>query len=264
MQCTQCGHINQSGKYCVKCGASLEAAAASEALNPGFGQQAAPAPAVHPVQDATSAGPNPQLQQVKQMSSQYFSYFFQVLQNPVRVAQTTNEGHMANGIITLFLFCLILPLIVYFQARASLGGFLSDHIPFGTVVVKPFFFLLLVVLMVNSIIYFVLKLGNVVADYRAVTARFGTFMIPSVTFLFVSLLFSIIKFDSEVVGWVTGIGVFSWFVAICFAIYSFKKDHSSGLDAFWGVIITYASSILLLYVFGDNLVTNLLGGLDNF
>lgn len=261
MQCTQCGHINQSGKFCVNCGSRLEASAATEASNSPLSQPVSPAPSVQPVQHSAPAQMNPQLQQVKEMGGQYFSFFYQVLRNPVRIAETTNAGHMANGIITLVLFCLLLPLIVYFQARAS-WGFYVDDVPFGAVVVKPFFFLLLIVLMVNSIIFLVLKLGNVTADYREVTARFGALMIPSVAFIFVAFLFSIIQFDSEVVGWVSGLGVFSWLVAICFTIYSFKKGHSSGLDAFWGVVITYAASILIVYVLGDNIVNNLLNGLD--
>lgn len=261
MQCTQCGHINQSGKFCVNCGAKLETSAATGAPESPFTPPVPPAPSVQPLQQAAPAQPNPQLQQVKQVGGQYFSFFYQVLRNPVRISETTNAGHMVNAIITLVLFCLLLPLIAYFQARASLGVF-GDAVPFGAVVVKPFFFLLLIVLMVNSIIFFVLKLGNVTADYREVTSRFGALMIPSVTFIFVALLFLIIQVDSEVVGWILGLGVFSWLVAICFTIYSFKKGHSSGLDAFWGVILTYAASILLIYVFGDTVVNNLLGGLD--
>ncbi|KIL37500.1 hypothetical protein SD71_02385 [Cohnella kolymensis] len=196
MQCTQCGHDNQSGKFCVNCGSKLEASAATEASNSPLSQPVSPALSAQPVQYNTPSQMNPQLQQVKEMGGQYFSFFYQVLRNPVRVAETTNAGHMANAIITLVLFCLLLPLTAYFQLRAAYG-FFGDSVPFGGIVIKPFFFLLLIVLMVNSIIFLVLKLGNVNADYRDVTARFGTLMTPSVTFIFAAFLFSIIQFDSE-------------------------------------------------------------------
>ncbi|QMV43008.1 zinc ribbon domain-containing protein [Cohnella cholangitidis] len=286
MQCTQCGQLNQSAKFCVKCGTKLpvaatEVAATSEAVNYDHRAPADPIaasqqpasqqsyqPNTYANQPVAPSQPNPQLQQAKQISKQYFSYFLEVLKSPVKSGQASNAGHMVNGLITIILFSLILPLIAYFQIRESVkrfGGFMGDDldVPFGAVVIKPFVFLILVVMMVNSIIFLVLKMGNVVINYREVTARFGTFMIPSVTFFFIGLLFTLMGMDSEILAWVIGAGMFSWFVAICFTIYSFKRDHTSGLDAFYGVIITYAGSILLLYLFGDNVLASLLRGLND-
>ncbi|TVY01287.1 hypothetical protein [Cohnella terricola] len=206
---------------------------------------------------------NVQLQKAKQLSKMYFSYFGEVLKNPVRTGQASTADHMTNGLITMILFSLVLPLIFYFQIKASArkyGGFLIDHldVPFGSVVVKPFFFLILIVLMVNSIVFLVLKMGNVTVRYQEITARFGTFMIPSVTFLVVGLLFTWLGIGGGALGWVIGVGLFSWFVAICFTIYSFKRDHTSGLDAYYAVVITYAASILILYLFGDSILGSLL------
>ncbi|WP_239616101.1 zinc ribbon domain-containing protein [Cohnella mopanensis] len=283
MQCTQCGQMNQSAKFCVKCGTRLPVEAASEMAatsEVGSFDLRKPANAIPPAQQpmsnantyasqqAAPSQPNQQLQQAKQISKQYFSYFLEVLKNPVKIGQASTADHMTNGLITIVLFSLILPFIAYFQLRerAKLyGGFLGNKldVPFGDVVIKPFVFLLLVVMMVNSIIFLVLKMGNVVTHYREVIARFGTFMIPSATFFFLGLLFTFLSMDSEILAWIIGAGVFSWFVAICFTIYSFKRDHTSGLDAFYGVIITYAGSILLLYLFGDNLLASLLDGLGN-
>jgi len=245
VHCSQCGYQNQEAKFCVKCGANL-------------GGQTAQSTA------RSTAQPNVQLQKAKQLSKMYFSYFVEVLKNPVRTGQASTADHMANGLITMILFSLVLPLIVFFQIKASarkFGGiFYSDHfdVPFGSVVVKPFFFLILIVLMVNSIVFLVLKMGNVTVRYQEVTARFGTFMIPSVTFLVIGLLFTWLRIGGGALGWVIGIGIFSWFVAICFTIYSFKRDHTSGLDAYYAVVITYAASILILYLFGDSLLGSLL------
>ena len=141
VQCQQCGHMNSSAKFCVKCGANLDmetaSASASETSNNANSNSS-------PVQQ------NVQLQQVKQISKQYFSYFLEVLKSPVRTGETSNAGHVANAFITLGLFALLLPLIVYFYLRSTIGdlnfmGF-ETHISFGRVVIKSFFILALIVL----------------------------------------------------------------------------------------------------------------------
>lgn len=276
MQCAQCGQINQSAKFCVKCGANLQAAATSENAGGGYQPPVQPLPTAQPQAQPTSfqkpaapVRPNPQLEQVKQVSKQYFSYFLEVLKSPVRKGQSSTSVHMLNGLITLILFSLILPLIAYFQARSvarrfDFGDFgLANSVSFSGVVIKPFFFLLIIVLLVNTVIFFVLKLGNVNLNYREVTARFGSFMIPSVAFFLVALLFSLISSGSVIMGLLIGIGVFSWFVAVCFVIYSFKKDQTSGLDAFYGVILTYIACAILIALLGADLANTLFGDLDS-
>lgn len=308
MQCYRCGHKDQSGKFCVKCGANLEAAASVEAINP-YDRQAVPPleqdsayrqsspqeqdsayrqsppleqdpayrqsppldqdqPYRQPPYDRTASysQANPQLQQMKTAGRQYFSHFVQTLKNPVRSGQSTDASHMANGLITLVLFCLLLPLIAYFQLQHSVRGF-SDFlgsrisVPFGAIVVKPFFFLLIVLMLVNSLQFLVLKWGKVDIRYQEVAARFGTFLMPGVAFLAGGFLLSLLGIGSALPGWLTAIGVFTLFVAVCFTIFSFKKDNESGLDAFYGVVITYAGSIVLLYLFGDNLLSGFFRGI---
>ncbi|MFC5407223.1 hypothetical protein ACFPOF_31225 [Cohnella soli] len=252
--------MNQSSKFCVKCGVNLQLAATSDTVNLGkqpdqYSQQSG---------GPTREEPNKQLQQAKQISKQYIAYFVQVLKSPTRTGQASDGSHMANGLITIVLFSLILPLIVYFQLRhrlSSFGGFVVNRIDFGSVVIKPFFFMLIILLLVNTVMFFVLKIGNENVNYREVTARFGSFMIPSVAFLLVALLFSLISDGSFIWGLSIGLGIFSWFVAVCLVIYSFKKDHTSGLDAFYGVIITYAASFILISLLGDDIASTLFRGL---
>jgi hypothetical protein len=206
-----------------------------------------------------------QLQQMKQISKQYFSYFLEVLKSPVSVGQTSNAGHVVHAFITLGLFALLLPLIVYFYLRSTIGdisfmGF-ETHVSFGRVVIKSFFILALIVLAGNSVLFLVLKMGKVEVKYKEVLARFGSFMVPSVALFTVALLFSLIGAHSVMGLFITG-GLFAWFASVGFVIYSFKKDNTSGLDAFYGVLITYVATLLLLYLFADDIFSNLIGGID--
>ncbi len=261
MQCNSCGQINpEESKFCVKCGANLLTAEAAEE-SPAFphlgtdqtGQQGGP------------SEPNPQLQQIKQMSSQYWKHFVQVLKQPTRIGEMTNESHMVNGIITMVLFSLMLPLIVYITLKNAVSGygFGFVHITFGDYVLKPLFFLLIVTLMVNSLIFLALKLGNVVASYREVIGRFGSYMIPSAAIVAFGVLLSILQVNGGFLGWVVLAGFFSWMLAVSATIYSYRSRHTGGLDPFYGVLGTFAGTLLLLYLFGDNLLSVFFNGMGN-
>jgi len=267
--------VNKSARFCVKCGANLEEQAASQIRSQAVPQldkteKVKTEPFVEddemkPARSGTNSQLNSQVRQAKQASKQYFGHFIQVLKSPVQVGQATNAGHMLHGVITFIMFSFILPLISYFLLRSALReysfGFssLESSVSFGEVVIKPFVFLLLLIFLVNSVIFFVLKLGKANITYGEVTARLGTFMIPAVAVLLLTLLLSLISAGSAITGLLIGIGVFSWFTAVCFTIYSLKKDHKSGLDPFYAVMITFVVSLLLFALFGDNIFLNMVG-----
>ncbi|WP_027085990.1 zinc ribbon domain-containing protein [Cohnella panacarvi] len=261
MQCNSCGQTNPEGsKFCVKCGASIETAAAAEAGQAfphlGAGQSGR--------QDQPSQ-PNPQLEQIKQVSSQYWKHFVQTLKQPTRIGETTNESNMVNGIITMVLFSLMLPLIVYFTLKNTVGGlgFGFVRITFGDYVLKPLIFLLIVAMMVNSLIFFALKLGNVVVSYREVIGRFGAYLIPSTAIMTFGVLLSLLELNGDLLGWVVLAGIFSWMLAVSATIYSYRNRHKDGLDPFYGILGTFAGSLLLLYLFGDNLLSVFFNGMGN-
>lgn len=261
MQCNSCGQNNPEGsKFCVKCGVSLQTPADAEAgqafLNLGTGQ---------PGQQGGPSEPNPQLQQIKQVSSQYWKHFVQVLKQPTRIGETTNDSHMVNGIITMVLFSLMLPLIVYFTLKNTVGGFgfRLMHISFGDIVLRPLIFLFLVTMMVNTLIFYALKLGNVVVSYREVIGRFGAYMIPSTAIMTFGVLLSLLKVNGDFLGWVVLAGIFSWMLAVSATIYSYRNRYKDGLDPFYGILGTFAGSLLLLYLFGDNLLSVFFDGMGN-
>ena len=186
----------------------------------------------------------------------------QVLKQPTRIGETTNAGHMVNGIITMVLFSLMLPLIVYFTYKNAWSGFgFGRNISFGDYVLKPLIFLFIVTMMVNTLIYFALKLGNVVLSYREVIGRFGANMIPSTAIMTFGVLLALLEVNGDFLGWVVLAGIFSWILAVSATIYSYRSRHTGGLDPFYGILGTFAGSALLLYLFGDNLLSVFFDGM---
>ncbi|RED64730.1 zinc ribbon domain-containing protein [Cohnella lupini] len=282
MLCLNCGQLNQTAKFCVKCGTNLLLSATSETANDDSrpyvepydlsksneseNEQPLPQRSAAYRPSEARARPNPQLEQAKRMSKQYVSFFVDALKSPVRTGRNTTGDHMFNGLITFILLSLIVPLIVYFQLRAGIGrlGIFGELIPvhFSTVVVRPFFYLVIIQLLVNSVIFFVLKPGNTGANFREVTARFGTLLVPSVAFFLFALLFSLLD-SSTLTSFGIVMGLLSWCVAVCFVIYSFKERHETGLDAFHGVIITFIVTIILIALLGDDIASSLFRGMRN-
>lgn len=267
MKCTQCGNVNQSGKFCVKCGASLETAAAATPSDAGFPVAAPRQPQESQHTYAQPAPPqnqfnqpNPQLQQAKQAANQFANLFVRVLKRPLRVSEQTTSAEMVSGIIAMVLFALLAPLVIYFELRTFAGDGASG-IPFGKTVLQPFVMLLIVLLVVNALILFALKLGNVTRSFREIVARLGAYTMPSVAVLAVGFLLALMGANLTFVFCLFGLAFFAWIVAIGSTVYSYKQAHTGGLDPFYGVLLTLAGTFLVVYLFRGVLLEGLIEGL---
>lgn len=267
MKCNQCGNVNQSGKFCVKCGASLETAAAAAPGDAGFPVAAPRQPQESPhtyAQPAPPQGPfnqpNPQLQQAKQAANQFANLFVQALKRPLRVSEQTASDQMVSGIISMVLFALLAPLVIYFELRTLMGDDASE-IPFGKTVLQPFVMLLIVLAVANVLILFALKLGNVSRGIKEIVARLGAYTIPSVAVLAASFLLALMGANLTFVFSLFGVAFFAWIVAIGSTVYSYKQAHTGGLDPFYGVLLTLAATFFAVYLFRGVLLEGLLYGL---
>ncbi|WEK54839.1 MAG: hypothetical protein P0Y55_01810 [Candidatus Cohnella colombiensis] len=233
-----------------------------------YGQPAQPIQSGQPAQPIQSGQPNPQMEQIKKSATDYFSFFIQMLKAPVRTGQQTNAGQMVNGLITMIVFSLMLPLTIYFELRQafkdvySFFGSNTINLPAGDYIFKPFFVLIIAVLLVTAIMLLVLKLGRVVTNFKEVIARFGALMVPAAALFTISFLFALIKIDVDLIGWLTMLGFFSWLVAICYTIYSFKKDQPDGLDTFYCLLLTFIGSFIVFAIFGDSILSSFFGGIE--
>ncbi len=300
VQCIRCGHLNQSGKFCVKCGASLEAAAAS--ADAGFPATAPRQPqedqATYAQQAQQQAQPQPQLQAQPQQQAQP-----QATQQARPHAQQPNTygqggqfnrpnpqlqqaSQVANQFANLFVQALKHPLRVSEQTTAGQMGagiitFVlfalfaplviyfdcktligsAEDIPFGKVVLQPFVMLAGLALLANALIFLVLKLGNVPRSFKEVIARFGANSIPAMTVMLVAFLLAVLGSNETFVLALFGFSVFAWIVAIAATVYSFKKDNNAGgLDSFYGVLLTVAVLMLAVYLFREVLLEDFILG----
>lgn len=243
MVCNQCGHLNESGKFCVKCGARLGEG--------GTGEEAA---ALH---GHEAIGQNEHVTRAKVMSKRYINYFVQGLKNPTTAAQSVNHEQFINGLITMIIYSISIPLMIYFSSR--------DNTYFGSftdIVLKSSFYYLLFIGFIVLVTFGVIKLGRVQATLQDVFARFGAFLIVPTVFLVLGFILSLIKIY-EFAFVLLLFGFLGLFIVVPFTIYSFKKEITVGLDAIYGTFLTYLAIIVSFVTIARMIMTQILNEISS-
>ncbi|MCH1627840.1 zinc ribbon domain-containing protein [Ferdinandcohnia quinoae] len=263
MQCPNCSHENVGGKFCVKCGTQLDAgvqaeqAATVESVQPTVTQPPVQpqVQSAQPVQPAQPQQPNQALEATKKISKLYFAYFMQGLKSPTNMAQNVKGDQFINGIITMILYAISIPLMVYLGLR---GSVFSPS--FTDAALKPGFYYLLFIGFVALVTFGVVKLGRVEASIQDVFARFGAFLIVPTLFLITALVLSILKIELFML--LLSFGFIGLFLVIPFTIYSFKRNTVGGLDGVYATFLTYLAIILFFTTVAKviiNQITDIIG-----
>lgn len=254
MTCTNCNHLNDGGKFCEKCGtallssqsASVEAAASASLAEPAGNQQ------------------HQYIEGAKNISKTYFTYFLQVIKKPYASSVGVGSEHFVNGIITLALYAILIPLMLYFAFKgvlADMGGFggeflgeFSEEIQpsFTDIVLKPILAYAIFIMLVATFTFSSVRIGGSIASYKEVVARFGSFQIPFVAILAIGLIMSILKIDLFFFFLFLGF-IGSVFLVPPLVIASFKQNLQLGFDVLYGSLLTYVLSFIAIWIMGDML-----------
>lgn len=259
MNCLKCGHHNDTdARFCESCGANIQAENGTQPKPVMYKEEAAAAQAA-----STNTGQigNSQayIEKTKTVSKLYFSYFLSALKSPVQAAANTGKENLINGIITIVLFALLIPLMSYFALKSAFssygGGWFTPDISFGAVVIKPLFVLLIMLALVVLIIFGAVKLGKSSAGFLDVLARFGTFLVVPTSFFVLALLISLI--GSVYFAFFLLLGLTGFSVVIPLIIYSYKKQSNGGLDAFYSILLSYIAIAIVFMIIGDAALENI-------
>lgn len=253
MECPGCKHVNsEESHFCENCGTKL---AQTDNL-----EMAAETVAEASVPQTAGKDSNPFLQAIKS----YFSYFLQVLSKPYVHTQDIGDEHFIRAIITIVLYALFIPLMVYFGVKSFISeagnfgggmfnGALTYSPPFADFVLKPAFAYIVFILLIAAYLFFCIKLGGIDASYKAVITRFGGFLIPFVAIFAIALLLSIVRVKFFLFLLVSGFLV-SIFTIPPLVISSFKKDGNEGLDTVYGTLITCLLTLITLGIMANILL----------
>ncbi|MDC7771466.1 zinc ribbon domain-containing protein [Priestia megaterium] len=282
MQCLNCGHLNEGGKFCVKCGAKLgeestanQVAATNEFQSSNTYAQSQPNVVSQPAQ------PNQHVENAKHISKLYLGYFMQGIKSPTAVAQEVRGEQFINGLITLFLYAISIPLMLFFgwevivdklitaMKEGTLGvwdtlqdfGFgdfdaksLEDYmdLSFVDIVIKNSFYLLLSLAVIGLVAFAMVKLSKQTISLQDFFARFGTFLIVPTAIFLLGVVLAIIK--SELFLYFLLLGLLGLFIAVPLTIASFRKNLVGGIDGLYGALVTYIAVVVVLFMVGGSML----------
>lgn len=277
LQCSNCGHLNKSGKFCVKCGSKLGEGGVKE-------QVAATADhsATHTYSQPSGqpAQPNQHVENAKHISKMYIGYFMQGIKNPLATAQGVGDGQFINALITIILYAISIPLMMYFgwkmllvkffgviyttttgeQLESDFGSGLlnakpaadASGISFVDVVVKQSIFMFIALVVIVAVTYGVVKLAKIDVSFKELFARFGTFSIVPTGLFIVGIVLSLIHIDIFV--YFLLFGLLGILFVIPLTITSFKNNTPGGLDKVYSILITYVVTIIALSMVSKGLL----------
>lgn len=257
MKCPVCSHQNEGGKFCEQCGTKLDLSSYSEVAST---VELTENVSINQSNGQSNSQPNQYLVGAKNVSKVYFSYFIEVLKKPYSSSKSVGAEHFLNAIITIVLYSIIIPLMMYFGLKSMtssvnefgnmFGMEASFNPPFTDVVIKPTFAYAVFVLLVAAFTFVSIKLGKVSVSFKEVISRFGSFLIPFVALLLIALIMSILKMKLFILflffGFITSISIVPPLV-----IASFKKENNAGLDVIYGTLLTYFLTLITIVIMGN-------------
>lgn len=279
MICLKCNHVfeNELGalKECPACGADLSPTWQAEVgMAPAAVESAATGEAVSKLDTETihseasaqeeKASLDQRWKQVKEsqafqqgaeISKQYGGFFLNALLHPFAVSKKIDKAHFLNGIITMAILAILLPLYLYIP---NLRSVYPDA--FGSGYLRPLILVVLAFAIAIFAAYGVIRLGKIPADFRDITAKLGVMLVPSTAALVISVLFQTLGLGAGISGAFLFITILSFFIAITLTIHQEMSQSPSALDPLYASLIVNVLFGYVLYRVFLVGISSLLGG----
>lgn len=226
--CSTCGHVQNDGNFCGKCGGKLEGAADVQAATVTQEQQ--------PVQQSSE-----QLEKLKEQSKMYFSYFMQQLKKP------SGQSDLKNSLISIGLYILLTVIAVYSLINRA---FSNSYYFEGPSFMQIFFYAAIFFIVLNAIgvtaVFLTSRFFSENLSFKEVINRFGGYYALPIILSVVGILLAFLKSYSIAMisiyfGLIIAFGLIPVFVMI--RQLSLK---SKGVDSFYA----YMFYLLLNVIFG--------------
>ncbi|MBO2946065.1 hypothetical protein JJQ72_18980 [Paenibacillus sp. F411] len=228
-----------------------------------------PAPVVH-TSSSSKQEPEPSkaaayLDQAKDGSRIYISYALEVLKSPLAAAQRTGSEQLVNGVISIVLFTLLIPLLVYIMIGSNGRNLIEYSIgrsPFTEIVLKPWFWLL--VLTGLSAVYTAgaVKLSSSSnVHIKEVIARYGTLLVPFIALMMISSL--LISMGTSLGSMLLIIGLVGAYFTVPALIITgyFNQAGRGNMDVLYSILLVYAALLVTIMLIGRSLMSMIVNGL---
>lgn len=197
------------------------------------------------------------VQQGTVISKQYFAYYLKALKNPFDTADKLDKSHFTNGMLTIVLTSLLLPLVFYFTSLQNA----YFHLPFFRGVIKPFLLILIALLLTSGIVFGLIRLARVASDYMSVTTKLGTLLVPATASLVLCIVSVILELNLNVPVFFFLVALTFIFTGITAALLGSRKASTGGLDPLYGAVIACIAFGYILFKFADFGSNAFMGGI---
>ncbi|NGP45405.1 zinc ribbon domain-containing protein [Bacillaceae bacterium SIJ1] len=203
-------------------------------------------------QQQTVKNHNPYVEKGKKTAKHYGQFLSRVFRAPLTTAQQLDKNDMINGVISIVVFALL-----YALSMSAFFTSIDFFDPgFVTGFLKPFIFILLFAALSTLAIWLISLLQNANVDFLIVIARLGALSSVSSALLILSLLALVI----QSVGIFTILllfSLFSFILAACFILVSFKTKGSPRMDYFYAILLLAIFQFVLFSRLLNDYISNL-------
>jgi len=263
IQCTNCGHEQQSGKFCEACGQSMGAQQSGEAAQPknsgstNHSDQEIKEQEVNTTSSAATTENTIQsdetVEVVKKTLSNYWTFFIHLLKNPGN-SFSLNENHFVHGLINIGLFVILLPLGGYFFLN------IAGDVPFSFV-----FALIFVLLLILAIVFFsafaMIKVSKHPDSLKLLLTQFAGLLTPAVLLFGVVLLGGIVKSGTLFLIPAILALVYTISYVPVFLVYEKSSEIQPQGHKIYLSFLTIIIISVLFYILGETIATNLLNNM---
>lgn len=183
MTCTNCGNTHANGRFCGSCGIRMTERAEGFADGQTVIESAVP-----------KAEPNVHLENMGNLTKEYWSYFVQHLKHP-SISLAKQEDESRNGIISLLLYAVIFGLSFFTalkgMALESIG--MEGNPSFSSVFLNVAGFAVVCILIISFGLFIIGKNFGPAYLFKQTLALYGAHTLPAIVIGAVSLFFLLIK-----------------------------------------------------------------------
>lgn len=245
MNCPNCQEqLETDSKFCTSCGEKVNQTNTDNSIRN------------EPVQTVETEQKNDltndYLQQGKEISKQYWNFIPSALAHPFATSKKVEDGDKINGIITLILFSLFIPLYTYTTLNSLGSGLFAPS--FIATVIKPFLIFLIFFALLIAVKFGVTKLMKADVSYTTIMTRFGVMMVLPTIISLVAIIFALLNiYDFSTV--LLSFSISFAFIASLATIFSIKDKapNTGGLDVYYAIALTYAAMAIIVAITGDSI-----------
>ncbi|MFS0576587.1 hypothetical protein AB1K83_13195 [Sporosarcina sp. 179-K 3D1 HS] len=249
MICIQCGHSQETGKFCGKCGTRFEGSTSGVPVN-----------LEHVTATETIAQaqlePNVHVEKLKAQSKMYGSYFMQQLKKPSRSFQEGQE-EFTNALISIILFCVLTAGAIYTMIRSVVSGFVE--VPFLSTIINNMAFTLVLIALALISLFTINKFFGSQLTLKSIASLYGAHLSLLLVTAAAAFLFMLMKsytFGNVALALTVLLAIF---ILPLYLISTLLTQKPTGLDPLYGFFLYLVLFLILFAIFVTIMADSALG-----